>query len=270
MIPKELLGIADNLILLGYRGSVAHNMYIPNSDPNSIDDIDLMGVFVAPAEHYIGLDKHKETIEKIIEVDGVMWDCVFHELHKFVKLLLKGNPNVLSLLWIKPDHYIHMTDDGKRLVDNRDIFTCKQAFHSFAGYAYGQFKRMEHFNKKGYMGEKRKRLVDKYGFDPKNAAHLIRLLVMCIEFISTGKLEVYREEDRKVLLDIKTGKWSLEDVKYVANELFKSARMAYCNSKLIDKPNSKKAEKIVMNILLKYILEADYNASINTERSKQN
>ena len=46
--------LPDNIILLGYRGSIAHNMYIPSTDPDSIDDKDLMGVFVAPLEHYIG------------------------------------------------------------------------------------------------------------------------------------------------------------------------------------------------------------------------
>jgi hypothetical protein len=57
-VPKEVL--VDNLILLGYRGSIAHNMYIPNTDPNSIDDIDLMGVFLAPENFYIGLGQHKK------------------------------------------------------------------------------------------------------------------------------------------------------------------------------------------------------------------
>lgn len=31
-------GLNEWCILLGYRGSVAHGMYVPNSDPNSIDD----------------------------------------------------------------------------------------------------------------------------------------------------------------------------------------------------------------------------------------
>ncbi|MEK6325118.1 MAG: hypothetical protein AABN33_26055 [Acidobacteriota bacterium] len=47
---SELL--PENLILLGYRGSIAHNMYVPQHDPNSIDDKDLMGVYIAPIEHY--------------------------------------------------------------------------------------------------------------------------------------------------------------------------------------------------------------------------
>ena len=39
---------SEGLILLGYRGSIAHGMYVPQEDPDSIDDKDVMGVFVAP------------------------------------------------------------------------------------------------------------------------------------------------------------------------------------------------------------------------------
>lgn len=34
--------------LVGYRGSIAHGMYVPNTDPNSIDDKDVMGVCIPP------------------------------------------------------------------------------------------------------------------------------------------------------------------------------------------------------------------------------
>lgn len=50
----------------------------------------------------------------------------------------------------------------------------------------------EHFS--GYMGEKRKAMVRKYQYDVKNAAHLIRLLRMGTEFLTTGELQVYRGE----------------------------------------------------------------------------
>ena len=38
---KEL--VPDDLIVLGYRGSISHGMYVPQTDPNSIDDKDVMG-----------------------------------------------------------------------------------------------------------------------------------------------------------------------------------------------------------------------------------
>jgi len=256
-IPKEVL--VDNLILLGYRGSIAHNMYIPNTDPNSVDDIDIMGVFLAPKNFYIGLSQLKsenpQTIVIKKEIDGVLWDCVYYELRKFVKMLLKGNPNVLGMLWLKSDHYLMVKDMGTHLLERKDAFVTRNVYHSFIGYANGQLKRMEHYQTKGYMGEKRKRLVEKYGYDTANAAHLIRLLKMGIEFLRSGQLTVYRdpEGEDKSLMDIKRGKWPLKAVKNTAEEMFKVAKTAYRFSKLPDKPDSNTAETLVIDILQHYL-----------------
>src|SRR5215510_15230758 len=133
--------LPDGIILLGYRGSIAHNMYIPSTDPDSIDDKDLMGVFVAPIEHYIGFGR-EDVKERFIGE----WDAVSYEVRKFIKLLAKCNPNVLSLLWLSNDHIIYEHPLGEKLRANRQIFVSKAAYHSFIGYAHGQFKRMTHFN----------------------------------------------------------------------------------------------------------------------------
>lgn len=47
--------LPEGLISLCWRGSVAHGMYVPKSDPDSIDDKDVMGVYVGPIEHYLGV-----------------------------------------------------------------------------------------------------------------------------------------------------------------------------------------------------------------------
>ena len=44
----------------------------------------------------------------------------------------------------------------------------------------------------GYMGQKRRELVRRVGYDDKNAAHLIRLLRMGIEFLTEGTIYVER------------------------------------------------------------------------------
>jgi len=42
--------LPEGLISLCWRGSVAHGMYVPKSDPDSIDDKDVMGVYIGPLE----------------------------------------------------------------------------------------------------------------------------------------------------------------------------------------------------------------------------
>lgn len=240
--------ITDDLILLGYRGSVAHNMYIPDSDPDSIDDIDLMGVYLAPVDHYIGIKQVKETREKFLN----QWDTVSYEFTKFVSLLLKCNPNVMSLLWLKDNQYIKRNPCGWLLVENRDLFVSKKAYKSFTGYAYSQLKRMTHHAHEGYMGKKRKSLVDKYGYDCKNAAHCIRLLKMGMEFLTEGVLNVFRE-DAPWLLNIKRGEWALEEVKEEASRLFKLTEEAYVRSTLPAEPDYEEVNKIVKTVLFEYI-----------------
>jgi hypothetical protein len=298
--------LPDNLILLGYRGSIAHNMYTPQNDPNSIDDKDLMGIFVAPVGHYLGFGRDEVKEEFINE-----WDSVCYEILKFIGLLLKCNPNVLSLLWIDDQHIIYQHKLGRLLRDNKELFVSKEAYHSFNGYAYSQFKRMTHFNQEaqaemtaleqeiaqhgielnelnatqeqrdrliangafqgqklgvlidryngikrkyfsgGYMGSKRRELVRRIGYDAKNAAHLIRLLRMGIEFLVEGELHVARA-DAENLLEIKRGEWSIERVKEEAERLFKLAEEAYVRSSLPVKPDSQKAEKLCMEIISQY------------------
>ena len=171
--------------------------------------------------------------------------------------MLNSNPNVLSLLWLKPNQIIYENPIGERLRENRDLFVTKQAYHSFSGYAHAQFKKMISFNQEaqalmqqleeqltsfgidpdsaddghslrrldgqpfvgattgmmevvkryrgerhryysgGYMGQKRRELVRRVGYDAKNAAHLIRLLRMGIEFLTEGTLHVEDFEVRK-------------------------------------------------------------------------
>ena len=249
MTPEQRESLfPENTVLLGYRGSIAHNMYVPNTDPNSIDDIDVMGVYMAPKDHYIGMKRSKETMEKF---EG-QWDVVNYEFKKFVGLLLKSNPNVLSLLWIRDNHYIERHKYGQILIANRKLFVSKGIYHSFTGYAYSQLKRMTHLAHKGYMGEKRKALVDKYGYDCKNAAHCIRLLKMGMEFLVEGRLNVFRE-DAPMLLEIKRGGWSLEDVKAEAKKLFGLADEAYVRSVLPNEPDYDKVNELVIRILRDYL-----------------
>ena len=213
-------------ILLGYRGSVAHGMYRnPEHHEDGIDDKDLLGVCIAPLSVYWGMDRFEQRERMLNE-----WDVVVYELRKMVGLLAKGNPNVLALLWLEEHHYLIRHPLGMRLIEQRDLFVSRQAYHSFVGYAHGQLKRMTRFGEgayaTGYMGAKRKALVEKFGYDTKNAAHLIRLLRMGIELLREGRLIVQRP-DAPQLMEIKLGHWTLEQVKTEADHLFKRAEAAY-------------------------------------------
>ena len=133
--------IPSGTFLLGYMGSHSHGTYIPKTDPNSIDDIDLMGICVPPIECYIGLQEFEQKIHQEDE-----WDIVTYEARKYFRLLLKSNPNVMGLLWLREQDYVYRSQIAKELIERRDIFSSKNIYNSFTGYASSQFHRMSHYN----------------------------------------------------------------------------------------------------------------------------
>jgi predicted nucleotidyltransferase len=199
-----------------WRGSIAHGTYVPNDDPLSIDDKDLIGICIPPAEYYMGLRDFGSRGTEEIMVDP--WDVVVYEHRKALRLLAKGNPNMLCMLWAPPEFTTHYTAAGEALLACRELFATKAAYPAFRGYAQSQLKKMGKGVYHGYMGEKRKALVDKFGYDTKNASHLIRILRQGITFMRTGDLEVYRS-DAKELLEIKHGVFSYEEIKAEAESL---------------------------------------------------
>jgi predicted nucleotidyltransferase len=117
-------------------------------------------------------------------------------------------------------------------------------------------RRNELRGESGYMGQKRRHLVQKYGYDCKNAAHLIRLLHMAVEFLQTGEMHVDRTHiDRDELLEVKTGQWPLEKVKEEAEKWFELAHDAYEKSTLPDQPDREGAEERLIDILWSHLLE---------------
>lgn len=296
--PIRLKGLAGSsvemelphdLIYLAYRGSIAHGMYVPQDHPDSIDDKDLIGVFIGPASMYLGLGRFGPYADDparrdVIEIQDDPWDVVAYELVKLTRLLLKGNPNVLSLLWTDSRHVVLNASDSSHAWFDPPInaFVSKQAYHSFRGYAYDQRKKMTAFNLKefeelermegdpgvkpddprlrelqrkffsGYMGHKRKELVRRFGFDTKNAAHLIRLQRMCVEFLTEGRLYVERK-DASDLLSIKRGEVPLEKVLEESARLFALMDDVYTRSDLPPSPDYSMAEEWLMDTLQSYM-----------------
>lgn len=291
--------------MLGYRGSHAHNLYVPKEDPLCIDDIDLMGFVIGSRENYFGLSEWGSRGTK--EYWEGRLDLVYYEIRKAFAILLQGNPNIMAMLWMRRGHYLLLGHFGRLIIDHREMFVGKHVYKAFAGYASAQLQKMEtrdpaelreyiwvtnelkrrgshpnhkgeeiqppedhpaqfadwgldklmirlkSFQKKGenlgYMGDKRKQLVLNHGYDAKNAAHCIRLLRMCKEFLRDGAMQVYRTTDREELLDIKAGRWTLEHIKQHAEELFADVKAERDRSKLPDEPNRKGAEGLLVSIL---------------------
>ena len=244
-------------ILMGYRGSIAHDTYEENV---LHDDKDLMGIYVPPEETTFGLQKmdtvERAIPEKLSQKRTVVWDIVYYSLPKYLSLVLKQNPNVLSLLWLEERFYLKRTKWGQRLIDSRQALLSKQCYQSFIGYSRGQLHRMTHHGPTGRMGAKRKELVEKVGYDSKNAGHLIRLLKMGIEALTLGELIVARP-DNNMLLEIKRGEWPLQKVLDYADSLFRLIDEALVKSPLSAKVDFDFANNLCMGIMREFYREKE-------------
>lgn len=133
--------LEPHLLVLGLMGSHSHGTYIPPAEPDAVDDVDLMGFVVPPLEYHLGLPRWRHWTFQFEELD-----VVIYSLEKAVRLLLKSNPNIVGLLWLRDEEYVHRHPLFERLVARREIFSSLEAADAFAGYAYEQLKRMEAFD----------------------------------------------------------------------------------------------------------------------------
>lgn len=256
-VPREVLsadpGIDQWAILAGYRGSVAHGTWLPSDDPDSVDDKDLMAFCVPNRPLVLGLRSYgsrgtQEIVRDVPQPILTRWDVVVYEIRKALSLLEKGNPNVLSMLWLPRNLFTKVTPAGERLIASRDLFVGKHVYNAYIGYARSQLSKMTRGEFKGYMGDKRKALVEQHGYDTKNAAHLIRLLRQGIEFLSTGELIVQRP-DAAELIDIKRGDWSLERVQREAEQGFTQATEALTRSQLPASPDRDAINRLCQGLI---------------------
>jgi predicted nucleotidyltransferase len=133
--------LEPHLIVLGLMGSHSHGTYLPPEEPDAVDDIDLMGFVVPPLEYHLGLPRWEHWRLQEDELDVVLYS-----LDKAMRLLLKSNPNIVGLLWLREDEYVHRHPLFDELRGRRDIFSSQAAADAFAGYAFDQLKRMEAFD----------------------------------------------------------------------------------------------------------------------------
>lgn len=92
-VEAELDEIDDEILFATVSG--AHLYGFPSED----SDVDIRGTYIAPIKEVLALGDHPDTFDRITFRDGVEVDISFHEVEKFLELLLGRNAVVLEQLY---------------------------------------------------------------------------------------------------------------------------------------------------------------------------
>ena len=198
--------LGNNIIVLTLGGSHAYGMAKEKSD------LDIRGIALNPKEEILlGTDFEQKTDENT--------DTTVYSFNKIIQLLTSNNPNTIEILGCKPEQYLHLSDIGRELLDNKKMFLSKICIHTFGGYAGSQLRRMEN---------KAARLVSqaqneayilksisnaKYDFKNRYYPHNESDIKL---YIDTAVQEEY---DREIFMDINLQHYPLRDWAGMWNEM---------------------------------------------------
>lgn len=123
-------------------GSHLYGLTTPESDE------DFNSVFIPSNEDLLGLNPVKEidsSTKKSNEDRRNTKDDIddkAYALPHFVKLLLQNNPNIVELLFVKPENIIICEPEFQELIDNYHKVISTKILHTFTGYAFSQRKKL--------------------------------------------------------------------------------------------------------------------------------
>lgn len=226
------------LILRAVVGSEVHGIAVAGQG-----DRDEMGVCVEPPETVAGLSRFEHYTFRT-QPDGATsgpgdLDLVVYGLRKFARLAASGNPTVLLPLFV-PEEFVCYADDlGRELRANRHLFLSRQAGARFRGYLESQRRGLMGLRSGGSRNQGRADLRERYGFDAKFAAHMVRLGLQGAELLRTGEIALpMAEPDRTWLWELRQGRHTKQEALDRAAELEAEISSLMATSPLPERPDA--------------------------------
>lgn len=252
------------IILQALVGSTVHGTSVSGTD-----DRDEMAICIEPPEKVVGLH-HFETMVYRTQPEGVRsgpgdLDLVIHSLRKFTRLAAKGNPSILLPLYVPTSALVGKTHGlGHSLRHARSMFLSKRVGKSFLGYLIAQKERL--MGDRGQMRVTRTELIEQYGFDTKYAGHVIRLAHQGIELMTTGHLTLpMQREQAQEVLDVRTGKFTLQQVLTRAGDLERELRDSLDTTDLPADPDEVAIDRFIVSAYVSMWVAHAANAARNAQ-----
>lgn len=228
LLAKADFPFRNSIILLFEAGSAAHGAKLEGHA-----DTDLAGVFIEAPQVALGLDKYEHFVSSTKAKDDERnspddLDITLYSLKKFAALAAKGNPSVLSFLFVK--NPLLTTWPWEELVAHRNIFLSSSHAEAYIGYAVAQLHRMQGKRGLGKHGQ-RDEQVEEYGCDCKAAMHMLMLLGEAYELLSSGHITLPRP-DKDWLLDIRRGRYGQQYIEREFEAMLEAVKTAQLTSGL--------------------------------------
>lgn len=231
--------VEANTILRATVGSEMFGLNISSSDR------DEMGVCIEDMRDLVGFSEFEQFVLEANK--GHELDLTIYSLKKYLRLCLKGNPTVLTLLFVPPERCINRTVYGGDLQGLAPYFWSKTAGRAFLGYLTAQ--RMRLLGERGGKDVNRPDLVEKYGFDTKYAMHMLRLGFQGVEFLETGRMTLpMREHERTFLMNVRLGQVPLQDCLTKCGELERSLKDLLDSNFIPEQGNQEKVESWMLDV----------------------
>jgi predicted nucleotidyltransferase len=241
--------MASNVLYETIMGSTAYGCNTLDSDwdmvsfcvpPKDIVFPHMAGIikgFGSQGENFKVYQKHH------VETETREYDLNCYNIVHWFHLVLDNNPNMIDCLFVPRECITHTSNVGEMVREKRRSLLHKGAWHRYKGYAYSQLNKM---GKKDGDG-KRAASIEKYGYDVKQAYHLVRLLDECEQIFSTGDLDLRRNSEQ--LKAIRRGEVAEADIRRYAAVMEHRLENLKHESDLPDYPNEEFFKQLLLECL---------------------
>lgn len=256
---REQPNLSNNLIFLTLGGSYAYGTNVESSD------IDIRGCSLNSANDILLGEDYGAIVDKNT-------DTVIYSFNNLIRLLINMNPNIIEMLGCKSEHYLHLSDVGEELINNKNMFLSKRCVNSFGGYANQQLWR---------LNGKAACCISQ----PEREKHILKSVEHCSQSfkdryfeLSDDSIKLYIDNavnknlDKEIFMDINLSHYPLRDYKSMwveMNNIVKEYnQIGRRNKKAVEHG---KLAKHMMHLVRLYFMCFDIleNEEINTYRENE-
>jgi predicted nucleotidyltransferase len=223
-------------------GSGVHGLAIEGTD-----DRDEMSIIIEPRNAVFGLEEwHSTVIRDAAKGERSKpgdLDLTVYGLRKYMRLICKGNPNVLIPLYA-PETIVE-TELGYVLRKYKHRLVSQRCGQAFIGYLINQ--RDAALKGKGYHRGNRE------GRSAKWASHMLRLAYQGIELFETGNMTLpMPDKEREAVLAVKRGDMSVAKAIDFVEPLLSTLQqlVAYKKTPLLEQPDTCMINDLLFSVYL--------------------